>query len=173
MRARYRMLGAAAVMAVALPLLAPMAARATTFTLCDSADSTSPTVSQADQLLANKYSFSGFSTVTLPANLTWKEDPFHNASWVLKLHQMYWTEPLWYAYVTTGQTKYKDRYVALLQSWYSKNPQSNPPSNWSWAQHSVAIRSMVVSCAIKRGITYSWMRAMADQHGAKAAITSF
>ena len=160
-------------MAMALPLLAPMAAHAVTFTLCDSADSTSPTVAQADQLLANKYSFSGFSTVTLPANLTWKEDPFHNPSWVLKLHQMYWTEPLWYAYVNTGQAKYRDRYVALLQSWYTKNPQSNPPSSWSWAQHSVAIRSMVVSCAIKRGIGYSWTRAMADQHGAKLAQTSF
>ena len=86
---------------------------------------------------------------------------------------MYWTEPLWYAYVTTGNVAYKNRYVALLQSWYSKNPLSNPPSPWSWAQHSVAIRSMVVSCAIKRGVGYSWTRAMADQHGAKLAQTSF
>lgn len=173
MHSRYRLIGATAVLAVALPLLAPAGARAATFTLCDSADSTSPTVAQADQLLANKYAFSGFPTVTLPANLTWKEDPFRNSSWVLKLHQMYWTEPLWYAYVTTGQTKYRDRYVALLQSWYSKNPQSNPASTWSWAQHSVAIRAMVVSCAIKRGLQYSWARGMADQHGAKLAQTSF
>src|SRR5579864_2210437 len=173
MRARYRMFAAAAVMAVALPLLAPMAAGATSFTLCDSADSTSPTVAQADQLLANKYAFSGFPTATLPANLTWKEDPFHNPSWALKLHQMYWTEPLWYAYVTTGQAKYKDRYVALLQSWYSKNPQSNPPSIWSWSQHGVAIRSMVISCALQRGITYSWTRTMAQQHAAKLMQSSF
>lgn len=173
MRARYRTLAAAAVMAVALPLLAPLGARASTFTLCDSADSTNPTVAQADELLANKYSFSGFPTATLPANLTWKEDPFHNPSWALKLHQMYWTEPLWYAYINTGQAKYKDRYVALLQSWYSKNPQSNPPSTWSWSQHGVAIRSMVVSCALNRGLSYSWLRTMADQHGAKLAQSSF
>ena len=174
-RARYRLISTAALLAVVVPLLAPAGARAATFTLCDSADSTSPTKAQADALLANKYSFSGFATVTLPAPqyITWKEDPFHNASWVLKLHQMYWTEPLWYAYVTTGNVAYKNRYVALLQSWYSKNPLSNPPSPWSWAQHSVAIRSMVVSCAIKRGVGYSWTRAMADQHGTKLAQTSF
>jgi hypothetical protein len=164
----------AAALAAFLGMLAPVPARAATFTLCDSADSTSPTVAQADALLANRYTFDGFKTVTLPSNLTWKEDPFHNPTWVLKLHQMYWTEPLWYAYIKTGYTKYKYRYIALLQSWYSKNPQSNPPSTWSWAQHSVAIRSMVVSCALKRGLsTYGWLRAMADQHGAKLATYSF
>jgi hypothetical protein len=173
------MLAMVAVAAVALPLFAPAGARAATFTLCDSADGSSPTIAQADALMKNQYSFTGFKTVTLPSpsKLTWKEDPFHNASWVLKLHQMYWTEPLWYAYTQTSDpfkaAAYRNQYIALLQSWYSKNPQSNPPSPWSWAYHSVAIRSMVVSCAIKRGISYSWTRAMADQHGAKLAESSF
>ena len=173
MRVHRHIVAIAAASAAFLGMLGPVPARAATFTLCDSADSTSPTIAQADALLANKYTFDGFKTAILPSNLTWKEDPFHNATWVLKLHQMYWTEPLWYAYTQTGETKYKNRYIALLQSWYTKNPQSNPPSTWSWAQHSVAIRSMVVSCAIKRGITYSWTRAMADQHGAKLASSSF
>jgi len=173
MRRTHRLAAATAVIAVVLPLLAPVGARAAAFTLCDAADGSTPTVAQADALLANKYTFFPFSTVTLPSNLTWKENPFHNDSWVLKLHQMFWTEPLWYAYTQTGLTKYRDRYVALLKDWYYNNPTTNPPSPWSWAQHSTAIRAMVVSCAVARGFGYSWMHALADEHGRLLASSSF
>src|SRR5438270_13771174 len=148
MRARFRLTTAAAVLAVLVPFLTPISARAAAYTVCDAADGSSPTVAQADALIANKYTFSPFATVTLPSNLTWKENPFHNDSWVLKLHQMFWTEPLWYAYTQTGLTKYRDRYVAVLKDWDYIKPTSNPPSAASRGQHSLAIGAMGVPCAV-------------------------
>jgi hypothetical protein len=170
---RRRHLACVVALALLVGALSSISAHAaTTYTLCDAAYSTSPTVAQADALLANKYKLGSFPTATLPSTLTWKENPFKNDSWVLAFHQLAWTEPLWYAYVQTGQIKYFNRYYTLLRGWLYGNPQNNPPSPWSWAAHAVAIRSMVVACALTR-FSAPWLRVMGDAHGAKLADPNF
>src|SRR5437867_3921867 len=49
---------------VVLQMIAPAGARAATYTLCDAAAGSSPTVPQADALLDNRYPFSPYPTPT-------------------------------------------------------------------------------------------------------------
>src|SRR5438309_4104258 len=93
-----RRLSAAAVLLCALvPLLPAAQSRAASYTECDAASGAPMTIKQADDLLANRYTFPPHRTVILPSNLRWTENPLHDFNWQLRLHQMHWTEPLWYA----------------------------------------------------------------------------
>src|SRR6187551_279321 len=59
-------------------------------------------IERADDLLANRYTFSPHPTVTLPADLKWSEDPLKDSNWRFQLHTLRFTQDLLRAWTLTG-----------------------------------------------------------------------
>jgi hypothetical protein len=97
---------------------------------------------EADELMASRYSFQDFPTVTLKENLGWDEDPLRDADWSWELHGMAFSALLARAYAETGNLSYLERAEALILDWIRDNSAyaMRPPSEFSWNDHTTAIR---------------------------------
>lgn len=74
-------------------------------------------VSVADKLLENRWNLgSRFEIATLPESLTWTEDPFQDPQWRFVFYSLKPTSNLLYAYYTTGEPKYRDKLLSILES---------------------------------------------------------
>lgn len=100
----------------------------------------------AAEIMDGKLTLPTFGTWTLPENPTWKEDPFRNASWVFKLQNLRWTEPLRREWLRTGNEAMRDRYVAIWKDWIQDNPRSAPASSYSWYDMAVGLRGVGLTC---------------------------
>ena len=98
----------------------------------------------ADQLMADRYEFPPFRAAKLPVHLTWAENPFHDANWQFQFHSLWWLLSLTQAWQSTGRVAYLDRALELAHSWVVLNPKDDPPSPYSWNDHSTALRSIVL-----------------------------
>ena len=128
----------------------------------------------ADDLMINKYTFPPHRTVTLPASLTWAEDPLHDANWRFQFHSMGWMLTLVFAWKNTGDKAYRKRAVLLAKSWINKNPKSHPPSDMSWNDHSTALRTIAFSCLARMLPTrQDWLQNAIAVHGATLADPNF
>ncbi|PTM54754.1 alginate lyase family protein [Desmospora activa] len=97
----------------------------------------------ADGILEDRYWLhDGWDEVELPADLTWKEDPFKNRSWQLYLHNMIFLEYLTEAYRHTEDKKYLEKGKSLVVDWVANNPYDKPATEMSWHDHGTAVRLM-------------------------------
>src|SRR3990172_1052477 len=133
----------------------------------------SDSVAIADDLLRNRYTFPAFPTVPLPSNPTWAEDPLHNNSWLYHYHSLTFVWSLTTAWVETGDHRYLDRALFLLNDWYRDNPRSAPRSPYSWNDHATARRAMVYACAFELMAPRTGMRSALAVHGRTLADPAF
>lgn len=130
-------------------------------------------MARADGLLLNRYHFDPHPVVTLPTNLTWAEDPLGDANWRYQLHTLRFTLNLLRASAETGVAAYRDRALFLLRDWLADNPRSDPPSRYSWDNHSTAWRAVVYACATEYVGMTSWLHDALLLHGRTLADPSF
>jgi hypothetical protein len=134
---------------------------------------TSEPVARANELMANRYLLPPHPIVTLPADPTWRENPLHDANWLFQYHAMRYVLDLFTAWSSTGTTAYRDRALFLLRDWAAGNPRSNPPSAYSWNDHSTALRAIVYACAADLTPMTTWLRNALVLHGQTLADPSF
>jgi hypothetical protein len=128
----------------------------------------------ANQLMSDRYEFPPFATAKLPAHLTWAENPFHDSNWQFQFHSLWWLLSLTDAWQSTGREAYLDRALELAHSWVSLNPKKDPPSPYSWNDHSTALRSIVLTCIAQiLPQPRSWLDDALTQHGQTLADSSF
>jgi hypothetical protein len=128
----------------------------------------------ADQLMANQYEFPPFPTARLTSNLTWAENPFHDANWQFQFHSLWWLLSLTQAWQSTGRVAYLNRALNLAHSWIVLNPRNNPPSPYSWNDHSTALRSIVFTCIAEiLPQPRSWLEQSLTLHGETLADPNF
>ena len=130
-------------------------------------------IARADELLAGRYAFYPFRTVTLPLDLTWREDPFHDRNWQLQEHNLYFTLALVRAWHDTGNLEYRERARSLILDWIKDNPRSAPRSEFSWGDHSTALRAIVLVCAARELDMAAELRSSMTTHAALLASPSF
>ena len=134
---------------------------------------TSQPLARATELMANRYLLSPHPIVTLPADPTWRENPLHDANWLFQYHAMRYVLDLFTAWHDTGTAAYRDRGLFLLRDWAASNPRSNPPSAYSWNDHSTAYRAVVLACAADLTGMPTWLHDALVVHGQTLASPSF
>jgi hypothetical protein len=59
---------------------------------------------------------------SIPANPTWRENPFNDRTWLRDYHSLNWLySPAW-AYLSTGDEKYLSEIIFYILSWIKSNP---------------------------------------------------
>jgi len=106
-------------------------------------------VSVADKLLENRWNLgSRFAIATLPDPLSWTEDPFEDPQWRFLFYSLKPTSNLLYAYYTTGEVKYREKLVSILESLaaYDAGRPVGPPYDRARFdhRHAAAFRAMVL-----------------------------
>ena len=126
----------------------------------------------ADALIHNRYTLSPHPTVTLPVNLTWREDPFRDLDWVLQFQSLRWTVPLLVAWKKTRDQRYLARFEAILRDWLRDNGDRAAAAPGAWDDHSTAWRAMTLACAYET-LHAGWIRAALERHGRVLAAPGF
>jgi hypothetical protein len=130
-------------------------------------------VGAADRLLHNRYTLGSERTVRLPANPTWRENPFHDDNWLFDYHSLRFVLKLEAAWAQTGNRRYLDRALFILHDWLRDNPRSAPRSRFSWDDHATAWRAMVLACTADIVPMSAWLRSALVLHGAVLASPGF
>lgn len=81
-----------------------------------------------------------FSDVPFPTDPTWAENPVKDGYWEFKLHSLLVLQYLLAAHHMTDDKWYLATAQALTQDWIRKNTCEDPPSQYSWSDHSTAMR---------------------------------
>ncbi|MFO7961345.1 MAG: S-layer homology domain-containing protein, partial [Nitriliruptoraceae bacterium] len=134
----------------------------------DSAD-----VARAQPLLEGRYEFLPHPPVTLGTDLTWAEDPLDDSNWQFQLHTLRWLWPLLGAWAQTGEQRYLDHAYDMARSWVKHNPLDDPPSRYSWDDHSTAWRAMVLGCLSMHGEVPPWLADAMATHARLLADPDF
>jgi hypothetical protein len=113
--------------------------------------------------MAGHLSFRAHETVDLPADPTWREDPFHDANWRFRYHALAWLYPLLLE-GRAGDRQALARAATLLQDWVRDNPPQAPASPSSWGEHATGVRSIVLACALELLPHEAWLLRAADEH---------
>jgi len=93
----------------------------------------------ADQIFENKYEVSRFSPTEIP-EITWREDPYADIYWRFNFYNLQPVRDLLFAWRKTGDEKYKDRVIAIIDSFIDRG--MNEPHSWDY--HGVAFRTMTL-----------------------------
>jgi hypothetical protein len=132
------------------------------------------TTALADQVMAGHLTLGTFAAVTLPADPTWREAPFHgDRNWLFNYHSMRWVLPLLKAGELTGRVAYTNRAAFLLRDWLTTNPRSAPANPMAWNDHATAWRASVLACAVDALGTPAWLLAGLNSHGRALADPTF
>ena len=126
-------------------------------------------VARADALLRNRYTLGTQRAVRLPANPTWRENPFRDANWLFDYHSLRFVMTLEAAWTQTGNARYIARALYLLRDWLRDNPRATPRSPFAWNDHATAWRAMVLACTARIVRTSPWLRAALWLHGSVLA----
>ena len=126
----------------------------------------------ADALLRNRYVFSPHPAATLPTDLTWREDPFHDEDWLLQFQSLRWADALLAAWEQTHQRRYLTRYETILRDWLATNGSPARAIPGAWDDHSTAWRSMTLACGYET-LHASWLRDALIAHGRTLAQPGF
>lgn len=95
---------------------------------------------RALDILRNEFKFGSFPITSLPLDSIWSANPFNDRNWQWRLHQLEFSKYLLEAHVATGDTKYISKLEELIKSWVNNNKVEPYPSEFSWHDHSSAIR---------------------------------
>jgi hypothetical protein len=102
----------------------------------------------AKALMAGRITLYPHAAARLPANPTWKENPFKDPNWVFQLHTLRWADVLRREGIRTKNNAMLNRHMALLSDWVKNNPRKGAPSSYSWSEMATGIRAIAFSCAI-------------------------
>ncbi|MEX1178971.1 MAG: S-layer homology domain-containing protein [Nitriliruptor sp.] len=132
-------------------------------------------VRYADAMLyENSYRWSPHPAVTLPRDLTWREDPLNDANWRFQFHTLRF---LWHfvaATESTGDQRYLDRAMVIARDWVASNPPSAPASPTAWDDHAAAWRTSVLTCLRLRSASPpAWLTDALDVHRRMLADPGF
>ena len=97
-------------------------------------------VTSADQILTDVWPVDRYAAIALPNPLTWREDPYQAAYWQYIFYGLQPTRHLLWAFATTGQQKYRDKLVEVLQSFHDHGLDSPFASD----KHGSAWRGMML-----------------------------
>lgn len=131
-----------------------------------------PSSARADDLLANNYQFSPHQMVLLSDDPDWSENPLDDNNWMFQYHTLRWSRSLLVKWQETGDEAYLDRFRFLLSDWYRDNPATDPPSSFSWNDHSTAWRATVFACG-SEFIDEPWIEDALNLHGETLADPDF
>ena len=135
----------------------------------DISRSDSGRMAAADELLRNVYRLNPHPPVTLPAVLTWSENPLSDRNWEFQFHSLRFVKRLFDAWSETGEERYLERAREVLRSWCAGNPFQDPPSPFSWEQHSASFRTMVLAAAVAHLGSEQWLMEALETHGSLLA----
>ena len=130
-------------------------------------------VAAADALLRNRYTLGTERTVRLPADPSWRENPFRDANWLFDYHSLRFVMKLEAAWAQTGNARYLARALFLLRDWLHDNPRPAPRSRFAWNDHATAWRAMVLACTARIVRSRPWLRAALWLHGTVLADPHF
>ena len=101
-------------------------------------------MTEADTIIASRYQYYAYGPAKLPHDLSWTEDPYDDISWNWRLHNMAYVVTLARAYEMSGKPVYLQRAEELVLDWIHDNTRYifDPPSEFSWNDHSTAFRLM-------------------------------
>lgn len=102
--------------------------------------------SDVDKLLEGKLQMAPHPAWDLPAEPTWKEDPFKDRNWCFQFHMLRWLEPLRRAAAKGDDAAY-EMWLRWVRDWVEKNPPASPRSSWAWVDMSDGIRGQQLCLA--------------------------
>jgi hypothetical protein len=91
-------------------------------------------------LKSGQIKFANFPSTKLALRPTWSEDPFDDRAWQWNLHSLVVLRFLLAAYSKTAELWYLTRAEQLILDWAEDNFTPDPPSEFSWSDHSTALR---------------------------------
>ncbi|MDP8904044.1 MAG: heparinase II/III-family protein [Chloroflexota bacterium] len=100
----------------------------------------------------------------LPANPTWRENPFSDKYWLIRYQSLRYVEHLLAAWCADGDDALLERAAFLFRDWLADNPKG-AAANWAWYDHPVAWRTFVFVRAASVMPAESWLRPAVAAHG--------
>lgn len=98
-------------------------------------------ITSADKILDDYYAVDRFAPTKIAPQITWKEDPYKNRYWRFIFYALRPTRHLIFAANETGQQKYDDKLLEIVESFLDKGMKQ--PLSWQ-DNHAVAFRTMVL-----------------------------
>ena len=155
-----------------VPLPAPLVGVALAASRCNF-DSPVPRERTADDLLADVYHLGQHPAVTLPHDLTWREDPLGDRQWRQKLQMLRYVMALMYQWQATDDGTYRDRGIELVRSWIAANPYGSAASPSAWKDQVTAWRAMTLVCIAGMLPQKDWLDEAIADHGRVLADPDF
>lgn len=78
-------------------------------------------VAAADKILRSEFTFNNELHV-LPDDFDWLHNPSHDLEWLILLHKFYYSRDLALAYDYSGDERYAQKWVSLVESWIRQVP---------------------------------------------------
>lgn len=110
-------------------------------------DPTSQDARKVQELLAGSLALHPNPTWSMPAEITWYENPFKEPNWVAQFHMLRWLDPL-RRQAQKGRHELMDLWLSIAESWIEKNPPGRGRANYSWADMIEAARAMTFAFAL-------------------------
>ena len=98
----------------------------------------------ADKILNGIYIFNSHPPFHMPRDLVW-ETPDLGESTQYQLHSLIFLTNLVETYKSSGNKEYFKECLRIILDWIKENPSNEPPSKFSWGNHSTAERTLVFS----------------------------
>lgn len=108
-------------------------------------------------------------TVQLGLPFDWSADPIHDANWRFQFHTLIWLDRIRVEATKQSSKEGLDLYESSLKSWIKNNPESNPPSDYSWFDMAVGMRAIVLLHALEHFGRASWLVDAITAHGTHLA----
>lgn len=101
---------------------------------------------QADAIVANRYQLLNRPVHIMDRDTEWSADPFGDRSWQLALHSLQYLHFILGRYRETGEVRYLITAETIVIDWVDDNSAwfFRPPSEFSWDDHAVSLRSLVL-----------------------------
>jgi hypothetical protein len=127
----------------------------------------------ARHLMAGRYKLGHHPLVKLGLRPTWAEDPLRDRNWRERFQMLRFPMALMIEWRDSGERRYLDRALALVQSWIAHNPRSDPASPYSWGDHATAWRTMTLVCIARMLPRRRWLVRAITTHGRVLADPGF
>jgi len=101
----------------------------------------------------------------IPADPTWREDPYHDAAWAIRYESLRYVDHLVGDWCRDGDQALLERARFLMTDWLADN-QQDAAARWAWYDHSVAWRTFVLIDAIGVMPAETWLMPAIEEHGA-------
>lgn len=103
---------------------------------------------QADELVAGVFRLGSADPVNLGLDVDWSADPYASSTWRFNLHNLkYIYSLLERSEEVPDAQAYLSAARSILRDWVRDNPVDDPPSDFSWNDHTTALRTQVLACA--------------------------